>query len=82
MVHSYEDLGRALLDARWGYCEHSSRDAKIKALTCEQAQLCLLADIARSLRILRCSDFAEIPNVLRRIERNTRKKKRTKGRKR
>jgi len=51
----------------WGRDGASIRE-EIKNSTNDRISICLLLDIAESLRILRCSDFQLIPHRLKYIE--------------
>lgn len=67
MAHiTYKQIADDLLASDWGQ-EHGSVNAAIKTITVEERVMCLLVDIAQSLRILRCSNFTDVPRRLDKI---------------
>lgn len=77
MIH-WEAVADSLVFGNWGtkYLDEATTPTKaIKTTSDERLALILLLDIAKSLRVLRCKSFQEIPAVLREIKANTKKKK-------
>lgn len=84
----WNDISESIVNGRWRTTKASDpnldadrfiKGAKIS--DCEIIQIALLADIAKSLRALRCSNFVGVPHVLRDIRRNTTKPGKRKAKK-
>ena len=73
---TWRTAAEAIINSEFLGQEASSVDQYIKDATNEKIAVFLLYDIAKSLRILRCSNFKDIPDILRKIRGNTRKRKR------
>lgn len=71
----WKEIASELIYGEWGE-ERIGVSNFIKSSSDSRLTICLLLDIAESLRVLRCENFKDIPNRLSRIALNTRKKKR------
>lgn len=65
---TYAEIADSLVEGGWYYgdAENVGVVQKIKSLTIEEKIAVLLTDIAKSLRVLRCSNFIDIPRRLNR----------------
>lgn len=73
----YDKVADELVNGNWGQTgDHLTEKNMIKDAPDSRLMLVLLIDIAKSLRVLRCQNFKNIPNELRDIRLNTRKPKR------
>lgn len=75
---NWSDMADDLVHGNWGQQGEGSNPL-IKSVNDDRLEIVLLIDIAKSLRILRCQNFREIPNVLKSIKTNTQKPKRRKA---
>lgn len=67
----WKEVAENLIQCNWQSGEaHKDANAFIKAATDQRLIMCLLIDIAQSLRVLRCGSFQAIPEVLRGIRSN------------
>lgn len=74
---NWKEIADELLEVNWGQQNESAADA-VRQVADQRLILCLLIDIAQSLRILRCRNFQDIPWILKQIRGNTKKRRRTK----
>ena len=67
MAHiTWKDMAENLIQTDWGSQGESVKSQIIKGSD-SRLQLCLLVDIAKSLRALRCSSFLGVPRSLDRM---------------
>ena len=75
MAHvKWEDVATELIYGSWGNERLSLKDA-IQDAGYPELQIAVLIDIAKSLRLLRCQSVRNIPDLLRDIQRNTKRRK-------
>lgn len=61
---TYTEVANSLVQGGWHWETDAGVNTHIKGLTDTQKMVVLLADIAQSLRPLRCSNFTDIPRRL------------------
>ena len=76
---TYAQVADDLIHGGWYFDNKENVTECIKSLSNEMRAVILLADIAQSLRVLRCPNFMEIPWTLREIKRNTKRRKKAKN---
>lgn len=69
--HSESQVAENIISGHWHWDTETDLSDLIRTLTVEQKALCVLQDIAVSLRVLRCQNFKDIPHILKTIRGNT-----------
>lgn len=62
----YKDVAESVINEGWHWNVDESKSMNSHIATLDDSIICavLLADIAKSLRVLRCNNFVDIPNRL------------------
>lgn len=71
---TWKSVASELVFGGWG-SESQNPSKYVQEHPDQRLMLCLLIDIAESLRVLRCRNFQEIPSVLCEIRTNTKKRR-------